>query len=135
MSHIQSRRPALEHELLRVQGLGFEPAGASVVRCLEHGSPWPLERWHYHDEYELQLITKTNGRAFVGDYIGHYSPGHLALTAPRLPHNWVSTDKADGEVAARNLVVHFMDAQLRQGIDVFPELSEVGALKAKSSNF
>jgi AraC-like DNA-binding protein len=128
VSRTQSTRPALEHELLRNQGLGFEPAGQSVVRCLEHGTPWPLERWHYHDEYELQLITKTDGRAFVGDYIGHYSPGYLALTAPRLPHNWISTDKDTGEVAARNLVVHFLDAHLRQAVQAFPEFSELQPL-------
>jgi AraC-like DNA-binding protein len=124
----QSGKPALEHELLRDPKMGFEPVGASVVRCLEHGAPWPLERWHFHDEYELQLITKTHGRAFVGDYIGHYSPGYLALTAPRLPHNWISTDQSSGDMAARNLVVHFMDTELRQGMKIFPELSEVGPL-------
>ena len=59
MRHDTSGRPALEHELMRNPELGFEPAGTSAVRCLEHGAPWPLERWHFHDECELQLITKT----------------------------------------------------------------------------
>jgi AraC-like DNA-binding protein len=126
-SHHQSR-PVLEHELLRDQGLGFEPAGASVVRCLEHGAPWPLERWHYHDEYELQLITKTEGRAFVGDFIGHYAPGYLALTGPRLPHNWIATSESPEDAVSRNLVMHFLDTQLRQGMTTFPELAELGPL-------
>jgi AraC-like DNA-binding protein len=128
VSHTQATQPALEHELLRDPNMGFEPAGASVVRCLEHGTPWPLQRWHYHDEYEIQLITKTHGRAFVGDYIGHYAPGYLALTAPRLPHNWISTDASPVCVTARNLVVHFLDTELRQGMKIFPELAEVGPL-------
>jgi AraC-like DNA-binding protein len=130
----QAVGPALEHELLRDQDLGFEPAGASVVRCLEHGTPWPLERWHYHDEYELQLITKTEGKAFVGDYIGHYAPGYLALTGPRLPHNWISTDKFTGDVTARNLVMHFLDSELRQGMTIFPELAELGPLLNRASH-
>ena len=82
--HYTASQPCREHELLRDPNLGFEPAGVSVVRCLEHGHPWPLERWHYHDEYELQLIVETHGRAFVGDYIGHYAPNHLRSRRPTI---------------------------------------------------
>lgn len=128
MNHDTSNRPLLEHELLRDPSLGFEPAGVSVVRCLEHGSPWPLERWHYHDEYELQLITETQGRAFVGDHIGHYDPNHLVLVGPRLPHNWISADVEARTIPVRNLVIQFLDEPLRQGMAIFPELADLTAL-------
>lgn len=128
MAYEHTPPPQREHELLRVASLGFEPAGSSIVRCLEHGCPWPLDRWHYHDEYELQLITETHGRAFVGDYIGHYSPGYLALIGPRLPHNWVSADLPTQGVAAHKLVLHFLDEPLRKGMDIFPEMQELAPL-------
>jgi AraC-like DNA-binding protein len=127
-------RPQLEHELLRDPKLGFEPVGNSVVRCLEHGCPWPLERWHYHDEYELQIITETHGRAFIGDYVGHYEPGYVALVGPRLPHNWMSADLPDGGVAHRNLVIQFLDEPLRNAMASFPEMNELTPLLERAKH-
>jgi AraC-like DNA-binding protein len=126
--------PQREHELLRVASLGFEPAGSSVVRCLEHGVPWPLDRWHYHDEYELQLITQTHGHAFVGDNIGHYAPGYLALIGPRLPHNWIATDLPAGGVAMHKLVLQFLDEPLRKGMEAFPEMAELQPLLERAKH-
>jgi hypothetical protein len=100
---------------VRTPHLGYEPASTpSLVRCIEHGSPTPLERWHCHDEYEIQLIVGVRGRAFVGDYVGHFEPGHLVLTGPRLPHNWISTDLPPGGLSVRSLVLQFRDGPLRQ---------------------
>lgn len=74
----ETSAPRLEHDLMRRPSLGYEPgATCGIVRCIEHGFPTPLARWHYHDEYELQLIVETSGRTFVGDYIGDFEPGHL----------------------------------------------------------
>ena len=121
----RSRTPELEHDIGRTPGLGYEPPGSyGSVRCLEHGYPNPLVRWHYHEEYELHLIVATRGKVFVGDYIGHFEPGHLVLTGPRLPHNWISTDVPEGGVALRDVVLQFADAPLRQGAALIPELAE-----------
>ena len=92
-------KPELEHELARSPNLGYESStDVGFVRCLSHGFPTPLARWHYHDEYELHLITATSGKVFVGDWIGQFQPGHLVLTGPRLPHNWISMDLPEGGV-------------------------------------
>jgi AraC-like ligand binding domain len=94
MAHIPRQlKPELEHDYSRSPELGYErPEEVGIVRCLSHGYPTPLARWHCHDEYELHLITATSGKAFVGDWIGQFQPGHLVLTGPRLPHNWVTMD-------------------------------------------
>lgn len=42
----------LQHESFKVWG---------------HGYPFRTVRWHFHPEYEIQLITETSGQYFVGD--------------------------------------------------------------------
>ncbi|MGY0194235.1 AraC family transcriptional regulator [Leptothrix sp. BB-4] len=121
--------PEFEHDLNRDPRLGYEPPDAGdFVRCFEHGSPTPLERWHCHDEYELQLIVGARGRAFVGDHVGHFEPGHLVLCGLRLPHNWISTDLPPSGLSVRSLVIQFREEPLRAGMQAFRELEELGPL-------
>jgi len=95
------------------------------IRYLEHGWPTDLCRWHAHEEYELHLIVATRGKAFVGDYIGEYTPGMLFLTGPNLPHNWI-TDKVVSEpVALRDMLVQFSHASIEDLARGFPEFAEV----------
>lgn len=119
------RKPELERENSRKAELGYEPPeSVGSIRCLSHGFPTSLARWHYHDEYELHLITATSGKAFVGDYIGAFQPGHLVLVGPRLPHNWVTLDLPEGGVAQRDLVVQFLHAPIERATEHIPELAE-----------
>lgn len=122
-------RPELERDYARSPDLGYETAdSAGFVRCLSHGFPTPLARWHCHDEYEVHLITSTSGKAFVGDWIGPFKPGHLVLTGPRLPHNWLSLDTPDGGVELRDLVIQFQREPLLQCASHILELSELDNL-------
>ena len=122
----RQRQPELEHDYARPASLGYEdPADIGLVRCLAHGFPTPLARWHFHDEYELHLIIATSGKAFIGDWIGPFYPGHLALCGPRLPHNWVSLDLPEGGVAERDLVIQFRHEPIAHAAEMIPELAEV----------
>lgn len=119
-------KPELEHDFVRSPDLGYELSSeVGFVRCLEHGYPTPLARWHYHDEYELHLITSTSGKVFVGDWIGPFQAGQLVLTGPRLPHNWVTMDMPEGGVAQRDLVIQFTHEPLVRAAETIPELREV----------
>lgn len=126
MSHLPRQlKPELEHDYVRSSDLGYEtPDESGFIRCLAHGFPTPLARWHHHDEYELHLITATSGKVFVGDWIGHFQPGHMVLTGPRLPHNWVSSDVPEGGVAERDLVIQFLHEPIETGSQHIPELRE-----------
>ena len=102
----RQRQPELEADFNRNPSLGYEPTTqVGFIRCLDHGYPTPLARWHCHEEYEFHLITATSGKAFVGDWIGRFEPGHVVLCGPRLPHNWISHDISEEGVAQRDLVM------------------------------
>jgi AraC-like DNA-binding protein len=122
----RQRQPELEHNHGRPASLGYEATeDVGLVRCLAHGFPTPLARWHFHDEYELHLITATSGKAFVGDWIGPFHPGHLVLCGPRLPHNWVSIDLPEGGVPERDLAIQFSHEPIAHAAEMIPELAEV----------
>jgi AraC-like DNA-binding protein len=128
-------KPELERDYARSTDLGYEaPDTAGFVRCLSHGFPTPLARWHYHDEYELHLIIETSGKVFVGDWIGPFQPGHLVLTGPRLPHNWISLDTPEGGVPLRDLAIQFQHEPLMQSAALIPELSELQPLLERARN-
>ena len=119
-------KPELEHDFARLPALGYEPPEeVGLIRCLSHGYPTPLARWHYHDEYELHIITATSGKTFVGDWIGQFQPGQVVLTGPRLPHNWVTTDLPEGGVPLRDLVIQFPHEPLLRASQDIPELAEL----------
>ncbi|WP_233259554.1 AraC family transcriptional regulator [Ramlibacter sp. WS9] len=128
----RQRQPELEHDYARSPSLGYEPPETGFIRCLSHGFPTPLARWHYHDEYELHLIVASSGKAFVGDYIGYFQPGHLVLTGPRLPHNWISLDMPEGGIPERDLVIQFPHAPIEHAAEHIPELGEVLPLLERS---
>ncbi|MEJ7139025.1 helix-turn-helix domain-containing protein [Amphibiibacter pelophylacis] len=126
-------RPELEQPLTRSTRLGYESLDrAGFIQCLRHGFPTPLARWHYHDEYELHLITASTGQAFVGDWIGPFEPGHLVLAGPRLPHNWVSQNVPPEGYPQRDVVIQFAHEPLAEAAGRMPELAPVMALLERS---
>jgi len=130
-----SARPEHENDGTRATDLGYEPRDqAGLVRYVEHGFPHPLVRWHVHAEYELHLITSTRGKAFVGDYIGSFEPGHLVLVGPHLPHNWVTTEMPAGGVELRDQVVQFCGDQIEAACASMPELREVQGLLRRAQH-
>jgi AraC-like DNA-binding protein len=134
-SETQHRPPELELDAARDAALGYEPQGSyGCVRCLEHGFPNALVRWHYHEEYELHLIVATRGKVFVGNYIGTFEPGHLVLTGPRLPHNWISSDVPPEGVPLRDRVLQFSEVPLLHGAQKIPELAELMPLLNRARN-
>lgn len=98
-----------------------------------HGYPFRTVRWHFHPEYEIHLVTATEGRSFVGDHIGIFKPGSLVMTAPNLPHNWLSDVPPGVSVPERCLVLQFTEAFARSCATAFPELSFLPGLLMDSA--
>ena len=93
-----------------------------------HGYPYRTVRWHFHPEYEIQVITSTTGKYFVGDFIGSFEPGNLVMTGPNLPHNWVSNVPHGERVDERCLILQFDAEVIAQAVKAFPELKRVECL-------
>ena len=93
-----------------------------------HGYPYRTVRWHFHPEYEIQLITSTTGKYFVGDYIGNFAPGNLVMVGSNLPHNWVSNVPHGEHVDERCLILQFDAGFIAHAIQAFPELKRVELL-------
>ncbi|WP_240689954.1 AraC family transcriptional regulator [Arthrobacter sp. PAMC25564] len=103
------------------------------VRWHEHDYPSPVARWNYHPEYELHLIRKGTGKFIVGDHIGTFEAGHVALVGSGLPHDWVS-DLEPGEVLlGRDALIQFDGKWVEQAMSIIPEMAEVKPLLEQSS--
>jgi len=103
------------------------------VRWHEHDYPSPVARWNYHPEYELHLIRKGTGKFIVGDHIGTFEAGHLALVGSGLPHDWVS-DLSPGEVLqGRDVLIQFDGKWVERAASILPEMTEVKPLLEQSS--
>jgi AraC-like DNA-binding protein len=133
---VTKHRPALEDPFHRDATLGYDPPADinCLVRCVSHGTPSPLIRWHYHEDYEIHLVVATHGKMFVGDYIGTFEPGNLVLVGAGLPHNWISTDAPPEGVPLRDHCVVFDRAPVDQSAKAIPELATVGTLLDRAAN-
>ncbi|WP_285313989.1 AraC family transcriptional regulator [Pseudarthrobacter sp. fls2-241-R2A-168] len=102
------------------------------VRWHQHSYPSPVARWNYHPEYEIHLIRKGTGKFIVGDHIGTFEAGHVALVGSGLPHDWVS-DLQPGEfLENRDAVIQFDGKWVEQTSSLVPEMAEVKPLLEQS---
>ncbi len=77
--------------------------------------------WHYHPEFELTWLIRSQGTRFVGDSIERYCPGDLVLAGPNLPHCWQNDGQGAGCEAAELIVVQFCESYLG---DIFSKIPE-----------
>ncbi len=97
-----------------------------------HGYPFRTVRWHFHPEYELHLVTSTQGNRYVGDHIAPFGPGDLVLIGPNLPHNWIS-DVSEGEsVSERCHILQFTESFIGGCLSHLPELRMLHPLLAEA---
>ena len=76
--------------------------------------------WHYHKEYELLYISKSNGIRFVGDNVSPFFPGDLVLVGSHLPHLWRSDPsyyESNSTQQVKTIVIKFTKDFL--GLDFF----------------
>ena len=118
-------RPAIRELVPHYDGESF--------RWMQHDYPSDIARWNYHPEIEIHLIRRSIGSYIIGDQIGAFGPGHVAIVGSGLPHDWMS-DLVDGEIVRdRDAVIQFTPEWLERSIAAMPELAAVRPLISDSS--
>lgn len=102
-------------------------AGESF-RWIEHDYPSPVARWNYHPEVEIHLIRRGSGSYLIGDQIGAFGPGHVAIVGSNVPHDWMSDLKPGEVIENRDCVIQFLPSWLEDAVRVIPELHAATAL-------
>ena len=135
------RHTAALQSAAQAQRLVGRPAARELVPTLPgtsarwhmHDYPGPYCRWNYHPEYEVHLIRRGTGRYIMGDRIGRFSAGHLALVGSNLPHHWIS-DLAPGErLVDRDVVFQFHPQWIQDCQQLLPELKAVDPLLTRAA--
>lgn len=86
-------------------------------------SIWP--GWHYHPEYELNLILEGVGDVVVGDAIGHFEPGCMHLLGPNLPHSFQLANPPGATNKGKVLVIQFLPDRLGSVLLEKPEFAHI----------
>jgi len=108
----------------------------SFVVCDFNYAYYPTP-WHYHPEYEIVLVTESEGTRFIGDSITPFQVGDLALIGPNLPHMYRNSDRyyhTDSKLRARSLVVHFLEDSFGNQALQLPEMQHIQALLQRSKS-
>lgn len=100
----------------------------SQFRWHTHDYPSTIAQWNHHPEYEIHLINESSGRYIVGDTIESFSPGHLALVGPNLPHHWLSKLDPDEVLPGRDTVLQFHGDWIDRCRALIPELNDITQL-------
>ena len=91
--------------------------------------------WHFHKEYELVLIDRTEGTRFIGDKVNFIKESDLMLIGPNIPHLYRNTEDyyQNKGLIARSSFIHFTDDFLGHSFFNLPEMKLVRKLLDRSS--
>jgi len=90
--------------------------------------------WHYHPEFELTLISDSEGQRIVGDSLCDYETGDLVLLGPNLPHSYRSwpVDSLSSR-RHRAIVIQFREESFGEHFFELPEMKPVAAMLQRSA--
>lgn len=92
--------------------------------------------WHYHPEYQIIYVNKGYGTRFVGNHIGNFYEGDMALIGSNLPHVWKNDNdfyKKDSSKISDIYVIHFLIDKIATTLFSLPETVKVKKLLSRSS--
>src|SRR6056297_3131127 len=111
-----------------IQKLPLDEGCSFIART--YSTPYFETPFHQYNEYELMVIKKGCGQAFVGNSIGEYIKGDVYLHGANLPH-WFR--KRDSNSTGSSMVIQFQDSFLGDKFMELPEMSSIRNLLNNSS--
>jgi AraC-like DNA-binding protein len=93
-------------------------------------SPYFINSYHFHKDYELVLVLKSTGKRIIGDHIENFKEGDLIFVGPTLPHAWFN-DKEYYEsknLVAQSIVVYLKNAWLMNQVLGLPQTNKLKKL-------
>ncbi len=87
--------------------------------------PWERNVWNFHPEIEIHYVTNASGISMVGDHIGEFRPGEIAIVGSNLPHDWVTQTKPGEIIEGRDIVIQFHPDKIAQASKFLPELAAI----------
>lgn len=86
--------------------------------------------WHFHKEYELTVIERSEGTRFIGDQVSLFQPSDMVLIGPNIPHLYRNNEDyyKNPEMGAKSIDIHFTDDFLGNSFFDVPEMKMVRRL-------
>ncbi|WP_156760999.1 AraC family transcriptional regulator [Microbacterium karelineae] len=100
-------------------------AAGESFRWMEHDYPAPIARWNYHPEVEIHLIRRGTGNYIIGNTVGAFGAGQVAIVGSGVPHDWMSDLRPGEVIRGRDAVIQVSPVWLEQAASVIPELHRV----------
>ena len=91
--------------------------------------------WHFHKEYELTLIEKSEGTRFIGDQVTLFQPNDMVLIGPNIPHLYRNSEAyyKSSKTEAKSIFIHFTDDFLGNHFFDVPEMKLVKRMLHRSN--
>jgi len=102
------------------------PFRESTFHVFTKSQAEPAGEFHFHPEYELNLVTRSTGLRYVGSSIGHFEEGDLILLAPNVPHCWQSAPSRQHPYTS--LVIQWREDIFGGGLNAVPEFEHIQRL-------
>lgn len=109
---------------MKIKQLTFQSAHFGSFHIRRDKVPQNHNIWHYHEELELTLILRGQGRLFVGDCTLDFGENDMVLVGSNIPHYWLfnrisSKDTEHDEIDC--IVAHFKQDFLGEEFMRLPE--------------
>ncbi|MDD3119675.1 MAG: AraC family transcriptional regulator [Victivallales bacterium] len=90
--------------------------------------------FHVHPEYELTYIVSSYGTRFIGDNIGTFDAGDLALIGPMVPHHYYNSQReSKSESWGHARVVQFREDFAGARLFELPEMRRISRMLQQSA--